>query len=310
MNTLSRRQFLAGTLAGSTTLPAALAGDPKKPAISFGFSLYGMRSLGLVPGLEACAKIGYDAVELAVMPGWPADPRGLTKDERRRVRQRLRDLNLTLPALMENVPLDVDDKAHQAQMERLRAAAELGQELAPDTPPLIETILGGKVGQWDMLRKRFAERLADWARVGEKTRTIIAIKPHRSNAMNLPDQALWLVQQVKSPWIRLGYDYSHFQYRDLAMADTIKAMLPQTRFVHIKDVRLDKGRVQFLLPGETGQIDYASLLKQLHGGGYRGCVCVEVSGMISGQQGYDPIVAARRCYQNLAPAFQKAGLRT
>ncbi len=306
---LSRRRFLTGTVAGVAVLSQLRAGPTAKAALPFAFSLYGMRSLGVVAGLEACAKIGYDAVELAVMPGWPADPRTLGKDERRRVRQRLRDLNLTLPALMENLPLDVEDKIHQAQVERLRGAAALGQELAPDAPPLIETILGGKPGQWDMLRRRFADRLADWARVGEAARTLIVIKPHRMNAMNLPEHALWLLRQVQSPWIKLGYDYSHFHYRALTLADTLKAMLPQTRFVHVKDVRVEKERVQFLLPGETGQIDYASLLKQLRGGDYRGCVCVEVSGMISGRKGYDPIAAAQRCYQNLLPAFQQAGLR-
>jgi sugar phosphate isomerase/epimerase len=306
---MNRRQFLAGAVTGSVVSRSVLGGSPQRPAISFGFSLYGMRSLGLTAALETCAKIGYDAVELAVMPGWPADPRGLNKDERRRLRQRLRDLNLTLPALMENLPLDVDDKAHQAQLERLRLAAVLGQDLVPDAQPLIETILGGKVGQWDTLRKRFAERLADWARVAETARTVIAVKPHRGNAMNLPEHALWLIQQVNSPWVRLAYDYSHFHERELPMADTLKVLLPHTRFVHVKDVRLDNGRVQFLLPGETGRIDYAGLLRQLAAGGYRGSVCVEVSGMLSGQPGYDPNAAARRSYENLLPAWRKADLR-
>src|SRR5688500_1154805 len=116
MNT--RRRFLRQSLAAVAGLPlgSALAKDEDKPAITLGFSLYGMRSLTLDAGLEACAKIGYDAVELAAMPDWPADPRRLDKEQRQRLRQRLRDLNLTLPALMENTPLDGDDKAQAAHL--------------------------------------------------------------------------------------------------------------------------------------------------------------------------------------------------
>lgn len=307
---LSRRRFLVQSgvcLAGGMVCPATWGQQPR-PAISFGFSLYGMRSLTLEAGLEACARIGYDAVELAAMPDWPADPRRLTREQRQRLRQRLRDLNLSLAALMENLPLDGDAQSHASHLERLRAAAELGHDLAPDAPPLVETILGGKPGQWDKLRRQFADRLSAWARLGEKARTVFVVKPHRLQAMSLPEHAVWLMDQLKSPWVKLGYDYSHFQFRQLSLEDTLRTLLPHTRFVHVKDVRLDKERVQFLLPGD-GQIDYPALLKGLQAGHYRGCVCVEVSGMLSGQKGYDPLAAARRSYDNLVPAFRKAGLR-
>src|SRR5262245_20628486 len=132
---MNRRQFLASTVAGTASFATSQASNAPRPALAFAFSLYGMRSLGLTAGFEACSQIGYDAVELAVMPGWPADPRSLDKEQRRRIRQRLRDLRLTLPALMENLPLDVNDTMHRAQVERLQRAAELGHELGPDAPP-------------------------------------------------------------------------------------------------------------------------------------------------------------------------------
>jgi len=266
-----------------------------------------MRSLALDAALTACAKIGYDAVELPVMPDWPADPARLNKEQRRQLRTRLADLNLALPALMENLPLNVDEKTHRLQLSRARAAAELGRDLAPKARPLIETILGGRPGEWDTLRKQFAQRLANLAEIMAATETILAIKPHRGQALNLPEHALWLLEQVKSPWIKLAYDYSHFQFRKLTVAETLKTMLPHTRFVHVKDVREEKGRTEFLLPGD-GSIDYVELFRRLREGNYRGCVCVEVSGQLHQQKDYDPLAAARRSYQNLAPAFAKAGL--
>jgi len=68
--THTRRAFLAHT-AASLAFPVIASAQPDKtPQIMpFAFSLYGMRSLGLDAALELCAKIGYDAVELALMPG-------------------------------------------------------------------------------------------------------------------------------------------------------------------------------------------------------------------------------------------------
>lgn len=105
---MNRREFLsAATLA---VVPALHADDKK--SISFGFSLYGMKSLSIADALVACAKIGYDAVELAAMPGWPAEPKTLSSDNRKAIRKQLGDLKLQLPAIMENCPLDREDKQH------------------------------------------------------------------------------------------------------------------------------------------------------------------------------------------------------
>ncbi|MBN2307405.1 MAG: sugar phosphate isomerase/epimerase, partial [Candidatus Hydrogenedentes bacterium] len=62
------------------------------------------------------------------------------------------------------------------------------------------------------------------------------------------------------------------------------------------------------LPGESGTIDYAVLLRLFYAGGYRADVCCEVSGVVSGKPGYDPVAAANTSYANVAPAFEEAGV--
>lgn len=304
----NRRRFLALSLLSPWAFPPQiLTAAQDRPRISFGFSLYGMRPLTVPEGLEACARIGYDAVELATLTGYPGEPSRLSREDRQRIRQTLTKLNLSLPAMLDNLPLAGTDANHRQNLERLQADMELGRDLVPDSPPLVETILGGRPGEWDKLRTPLATRLADYARLGEKYQTIVCIKPHRLQAMNLPEQALWLLDQVKSPWIKLAYDYSHYEHRNLALADTLKTLLPVTRFIHVKDVRLEGDRVNFLLPGETN-FDYAGYFRQLREMNYVGCVCVEVSAQLQNQAGYDGVAAARRSYQNLAPAFARAGI--
>jgi len=308
---ISRRDFLQAT-AVSTGLAAlgqtAFAAPPAR--IGFGFSLYGMRSLKVAEALTACADIGYSGVELACLKDWPCDAAALTKADRVAIRSQLNDLALDLPCLMENLGLVVPAAQHQTNLERLKAACELAHGLAPDEPPLIETVLGGKPAEWEQLRDKMVVALKDWERVALAHKTVIAIKAHISGALHTPRDAQWLVRQINSPWIRLVFDYSHFQRQQLNLADSLSAMIGETVFVHIKDnITTTDGKTEFALPGDARDIDYAEYLTLLKAGGYRGSVVVEVSAQVFNKPGYDPLAAAKRSYTNIHPAFIKAGLR-
>ena len=92
----------------------------------------------------------------------------------------------------------------------------------------------------------------------------------------------------------------------MALAETIKTALPYTAHLAIKDtVKTDKG-FKFVLPGDSGNFDFVELFKRFYAGGYRGDICCEVSGQVWNRPGYDPIVAAQKCYTNIAPLFDKA----
>ena len=153
------------------------------------------------------------------------------------------------------------------------------------------------------------KRLADWEAIGRKTKTVICIKPHRGGVMSRPSEAVWIIGQLnQSKWMRMVYDYSHYAFRNMPLADTIKTALPYTGHIAIKDtIRRGKGTT-FVLPGASGNIDYVKLLKLFHAGGYRGDICCEVSGAVWSKKGYDPIAAAQTCYKNIAPMFKKAGV--
>ena len=77
----------------------------------------------------------------------------------------------------------------------------------------------------------------------------------------------------------------------------------------MKDTVKKGAGTEFKLPGEAGTIDYVTLLKELAKGGYSGDISCEVSGMVSGKAGYEPIAAARTCYKNLSAAFEKSGVK-
>jgi sugar phosphate isomerase/epimerase len=309
---IARRNFFsrAAIMTCATLASRAITrADDAPRTIGLGFSLYGMKSLPIDRALNALAEIGYDCTELPVMPDWPADSTRLGADARRAIRSQLTARGLRLTALMENLPALGDDAQHRANLDRLKRAAKLARDLAGDKQtPLIETILGGRPGEFDMVKVRLVERLRDWAKVMDDAQVLLAIKAHVSNATQRPEQLLWLLDGVASPWLKAAYDYSHFQLQDLTMKATTDVLLPQTVFIHVKDTEHALGKRGFLLPGE-GTIDYASLFKLLGQSTYRGDVVVEVSSQVSNRTGYDSLAAASKCYNHLADAFSKAGLK-
>jgi len=308
---IARRKFFsrAGQIACSTLLAHEFVrGDDAPRTIGLGFSLYGMKSMSIDAALKALAEIGYDCVELPVMPDWPADSARLSAVARRELRGQLTGRSLRLTSLMENLPALGDDAQQRANLDRLRRAAELARDLAGDkSMPLIETILGGKPGEFDAVKGQLVERLTDWTKVMADAHVVLAIKAHVSNATQQPQQLLWLLDQIASPWLKAAYDYSHFQLQDFALRETLDALLPRAAFIHVKDTEHAQGKRGFLLPGE-GTIDYVALFKELGQSTYRGDVVVEVSSQVFNRAGYDPLAAASKCYNHLADAISKAGL--
>ena len=199
----------------------------------------------------------------------------------------------------------VDETEHKQNLERLKAACELAHALSPGLPPVIETTLGGKPAQWQRIKHPMADRIHSWARAAENSQAIIAIKPHVGGALHTPEGARWLLDQVNSPWIKLVYDYSHYELRGYDLEPTVRALLADSVFIHVKDSSGDPGKVKFLLPGE-GRVDYTEYFKLLRKLGYGGAVVVEVSCQIHGRPGYDAVAAAKQSYATLAPARKQA----
>ncbi|MDP6111425.1 MAG: TIM barrel protein, partial [Planctomycetota bacterium] len=273
----------------------------------FGFSTYGMKGIATEKALPILSEIGFNAVELAVWEGWDASPDNMNGERRNTIRDLSKDHGIRISTLMENLKPSTDPDEQKKTADRLKTVAALAHELSPDDPPVIETTLGGN--RWQDVKQLFVDRLPDWARIAEETETIIAIKPHRGNAMSRPEETVWLLRQLGEPkWLRMVYDYSHFDQRDMTLEETLRTSLPYISFVAIKDTEKVDGNIRFALPGDSGRIDYHKLLTMLKEGGYTGDVNCEVSAQISGLEGYDPIAAAKKCYANIAPAFEKAGI--
>ena len=230
---MKRRAFLA-------SLPLLASHRPVRLAAGN----YGMQTLPVDTALAALADIGYDGAELCLMRGWPSEPARLDTAARRRIRSQ----KLPIPSMIENLNTLVSDAEHAKTLDRIRRAATLAHDFSPQHPPLLQTVLGGKPGEWEQVKSRMAGRLADWARVAGDHHLKLAVKSHIGSASDTPEKLIWLLTRVNHPSLSAIYDYGHFELLKLPLKASLETLLPFISFITVKDGRLVDGNAQFLLP--------------------------------------------------------------
>ena len=298
-------------LKSAAFLPAAtLLGAENEGGCKLAMGTYGLQSMPLVDAIRLIGDTGFDALEIAAFSGMTGSPDAIGGVAGiKEIREVIESVGIPLGALMAGLKPEKEDSKHAKQLEELNRLFELAYELSPESPPLIQTILGGR--SWDESKMLFRDRLADWIQMAGDYKIGIAIKPHRSHAMETPANAAWLIEQLGSPR-RLGmvYDYSHYAFKEpsLSIEETVERALPITTYIAVKDAVRADGAVRFELPGEGGAWDHADIIRAFYAGGYRGEFCCEVSSQVWRSEGYDPIDATKLCYRNMVAAFERAGV--
>jgi len=270
--------------------------------LPFGFSLYGMKTLPWRDGLAQVARIGYRCTELCLRAGWDTEPKLLAKADRAEIRRRTGDLGLELSSVMENLGLARPGGNREANLDRLRAAAEVCYECSPGPTALIETTVGGRPDSWEAMRNAMADELSAWSRKIEELKITLAIKAHSKTAVSRPEHLQWLAGQVQSPRLKFVYDFSHFAAFGLDMRKTMEQIVPRAVFVHIKDTIGTAPNHHFVLPGD-GPVDFKLYVRNLIELGYSGPVIVEVSVDVFDRPNYDPVKAAEHVWQKISSAF-------
>ena len=305
---MQRRCFLAALSASALTAPQLSHSQTSSPqGLTLGFSTYGAKTMKTERIIDLLAKLGYDSLEITIWPGWDLDSAATSAQRRKTLRKQLQDRGLRLTSLMEHLHIDEKHRTAAQRIERVKRAAELAHDLSPQHPPLLQTTLGGG-GDWRKVRQRYAEELQQWLKAADAGDLTIAVKPHRGGAFSRPSEAAELAKMLDHPQrLRMCYDFSHYDFRDMTLEETIRDALPHVAHIAVKDVIQEKtGRTRFVLPGEGGRIDYPKMLRLFYEGGYRGDVCSEVSGQVWSRPGYHPIKTAETCYDYLAAAFVKS----
>lgn len=299
--------FVFVSLLGAITALAGEAAAPQK--MSLGYSLYGMKTMAVPDALRECARIGYKNLEVTVDPGFPAEPKALSTDARKAIREQAKSLGIRFSAMMLNIQLGAPEAKHQQNLDAIRATAELARDLQPDAPPPVEVILaGGKPALWAEQKEMLAARLREWVAAAVEKGGTMVIGAHAAMTVNTADKLLWLYRQAERPELGLYYNHIHFELEGMPLAESLRLLGPYVRFVHLQDATGTPEKRNYMLPGE-GKTDFPAYFRMLDKLGYHGPLVVEVSGAIWRKPDYDPVKTAETCYTMMASALDKSGVR-
>jgi sugar phosphate isomerase/epimerase len=108
------------------------------------YSTWGMQTTPIDEAVRHCAALGYDGLELTIIPGWPTDAATMRVNERRRIRQLYDDAGLELCGISGNVGLlQGDPSAEEADAARFRTYLDFAAELQQPGERLIVTTVSG-----------------------------------------------------------------------------------------------------------------------------------------------------------------------
>jgi sugar phosphate isomerase/epimerase len=279
-------------------------------AIKLGYGTYGMKGEDVFAAATRLRKIGYEALEIAVCPGWPTAPGNLDRATRRRLREHLHALGFAPPVLLASLAPLENGAALEAQRQEFEAVCALAADLNfGDAQPIVTSTIAGSQPEWNTQRRFIHDRLLKWADAALHHGVILAIEPHVGGCFDLPDKAHWLMEHTRHPSLRLNFDFSHFNLLGLDLQRCLELCAPFAVHHHIKDGALRDGKPNFVLPGE-GALNLDNYMRAVEAAGLHMPVTVEVSAMVWRSPSYDPWAAAERTYAALDRARQNVLVHT
>ncbi len=275
--------------------------------MKIGYCTWGMPEVEMDEAIPYLANLGYDGVEITVIPGYTTELSTLTARERSRIKTLFTNHDLEMPAIAGHTSLlDLDTKQHAANMKRLKATVELAADMTMgELVPCLDTTPGGKPDDWNEIKERLLNETGNLVDFGAQLGVTLAMEPHIGCCLCDVERTLWLLEQINSPFLKLNYDISHFDVAGIPTAESVAALAPHTIHTHVKDQRGTTPDFEFLIPGE-GDFDYVEYLNAMRDAGYDNYITVEVSIMVQKREDYDPLAAAELSYRTLANAFEEA----
>lgn len=274
-----------------------------------GYSTWGMPTVPVEAAIRHLAQIGFDGIELTVIPGYTTELSTLDSDERRRVAKLLKNYRLALPAIAAHSSLlETDLDAHTRNFRGLKGAIDLAVDLTQgNAVPAINTTPGGRPSQWEDQKELLVERAGNLVEYAQSRGVTIVMEPHVGAIIDTPAKMIELLKLVGSPNLKVNFDISHFDIVGMTIEETVTALAAHSVHTHVKDQRGRYPEFEFLIPGE-GVFDYVEYLKAMQTHGYDGFITAEVSMMVQRHTNFDPLAAAALSYETLSRAFVEAGI--
>ena len=157
-----------------------------------GFSTWAMPNLPIEPVIAHLAGLGFDAIEIGVLPRFSTALDNLDAAERRRIPQLLREHNLKLSAVSSYLPMMEQDSVKFAfNRDYVKRTVDLADEwrdlwIPTGQPPIVVSGFGGKPGDIATLEAQLVERLNELGDYAASRNVTLAFEHHVGNAYETP----------------------------------------------------------------------------------------------------------------------------
>ncbi|MGB9596991.1 MAG: sugar phosphate isomerase/epimerase family protein [Candidatus Poribacteria bacterium] len=271
------------------------------------YGTYATPMMNLKDSLKMMADIGYTGVEIAISPKHIM-PEEFGKSHRKDLRSIIDDLGFDVPGfLVLGSVIQSDSYYHQKRLDLIKRVVELARDIDIKRMPVISTGSGGNSENWENKKTDLAKLLEDYAEVGEQEDAIIAVEPHFHALVDRSERAIWLMETLDNPFIKLHFDIVHNFLMKEPIAETVKKLIPYTVHTHITDAKLLDDGFE-LVPLGQGELDCVEYVKAMKEARWDDFITIEVSAMVWSKEGYDPISVATISYETLIKAFESAGV--
>ena len=258
-----------------------------------------------------CAALGFDGLELTVIPRWPTDAATMDAAERKRIRKLYDDHHIDLCGLSGNTPLLKGDAGRTQRATSRpsrptsisRRSCSIPANASPSARPRRASRAVGTTVK-DELVDLFGTAAAHAERAGVIVGVGAACQqcPAHAGAGDLARSS-----RSTRPRFGIHFDISHFNVQGMDMEEVVAQLVPYSVHTHVKDERGIAPNHEFLIPGE-GDMDYVGYLKAMDRAGWHEHITVEISLMVQARPDFDALAAATQSYSVLSQAFRDAGI--
>ncbi len=273
------------------------------------YGTYAMPTVPLEDAIPMIAEIGYEGVEICISERHGSSLDQLGAARRALLRGLLDEHGIGVPAVFFLGGIHApDDETHRANLESISGCAQLARDLGISETPVVALGFGGGSDAWETVRPRLIDQLGELGELAEREDFVLAGEAHSKGAVNSTERVIQVLGAVNHPRVRLHFDIVHFFLGGEEIAECVPRLVPWTAHTHVTDaVRHPDNRFDPRLPGD-GELDMVAYVRAMDEAGWDSYITLEISGLIWGADGYDTEAAAQRCYDELAAAFDAAGV--
>lgn len=231
-------------------------------------------ALPLDEAIEATARCGYEAIELACTP--PHFDLETARTNPQPVIERIEAAGLDVSALSLFTHL-TDPEQREAHLE----AAEVFIRLAPSFRTKLVKITPGPPGSAQASAEgwgRFAEAMERLLPIAIEADVRLAVETHMRQLTDTLDSCRRLMEMTPPELVGLTLDISNLAFAGEDLEEVVEVLGPRTINTHLKNGTIDEVGGWHFHALDQGLTDYSIVLPRLLGTGYEGPLTIECLG--------------------------------